>query len=87
MTVEAKTFALPAETARALEALADRHRRPVEDLLADAVDRFLEEEHALVARIEEGLANAEAGETVAWEEAEKSFREMISRAEAFRKAV
>lgn len=87
MTVDVRTCSLPAHVARGIEALAKRYDRPVEDLLAEAVGRYLEEEQDFVEKVETRLANVEAGKTVSWDEAKREFRDMIARAEAFNKAV
>lgn len=84
MKAEARSFDLPTELAEELESVADQRRRPIGELLETAVRRFLDDEAAFLARIDAARANAAAGATVSWDEAERGFRETIARVAARR---
>ena len=67
------TARVPEETSRRLEALAKATRRSKSYLVAAALEDFLEEHAWQVARIEQGLAQADAGEFASEREVETAF--------------
>lgn len=79
MNLQAKSYPLPLDLAEELESVAERRRLPIDELLEAAVRRFLEEEAAVLAKVKAARANADAGATVSWDDAERGFRETIAR--------
>lgn len=67
----------PATKAR-LDRLASLTRRSKSYLTNEAVERYLLEEEAFVAAVEEGIAQADAGELVGHEEAGRYLRQVAS---------
>ena len=86
MGADARLIALSPELTKELEIIADQRQRPIGEVLEDVVRRFLDHEAAIAAKVKAAQANAAAGNTVTWDEAEQGFRETIARAAGRRAA-
>lgn len=86
MTDKPITVTLPAATSRALQTLAENVGRTPAELAGAAIDRFVADEQAVIAKIKAAVANADAGHVVPWEEALAGFHATIERAAARRRA-
>lgn len=57
-------LALSETAVRELTGLAERMGRPADELLAEAVRRYVDDERQILEGIERGIADADAGRTV-----------------------
>ena len=73
------TVRLDEETLAALDRLAERTERPRSWLVTRAVEEYLSVNEWQIARIEEGIADADRGDFASDEEMERIWRKFSSR--------
>ena len=78
------TVRIPDETGAALDALSVKTRRTRDALAAEAIADYVAREARIVAMIEEGIADLDAGRVVPHEEVMREAREVIAAARARR---
>lgn len=75
------TVRMPDSTKAKLDALAAQTRRSKSFLANDAIERYLDQELAIVQGIERGLEDMRAGRVTPHDEAMKQIRATIARAQ------